>query len=306
MFSSLIRKSLKNILKKAFQRKSTWLRSMKNLIQEIEPHKTIFLEYPVSLTPRYTTQRYHRGISDILEKNHNYYQILLSKFLGFSAPLLSIAIDKWERREIKDPMWINGFLPGLDTVSLYCMVAMNKPQVYLEVGSGNSTKVVRKAILDNSLETKIWSIDPAPRAEVNDICDRVIRKPLENVDLNIFKELSAGDIFFIDNSHRVFMNSDVTAFFLDILPIIEKGVIIQIHDVLLPFDYPEEWAQRFYSEQYMLAMLLLFASNKVEIILPNYYVSQTTGLADILDPFWNNPKMAVVERHGGSFWFKMI
>ncbi|WP_155906985.1 class I SAM-dependent methyltransferase [Lunatimonas lonarensis] len=278
---------------------------MKNLIQEIEPDKTIFLEYPVSLTPRYTTQRYHKGIAGILEKNHNNYQSLLHEFLGFSAQLLSIAIDKLKRKELKDPIWINGYLPGLDTVGLYCMVVINKPRIYLEVGSGNSTKVARKAILDNNLESKIWSIDPAPRAEINDICDHIIRKPLEHVDLNIFKELSAGDILFIDNSHRVFMNSDVTAFFLDILPIIEKRVIIQIHDVLLPFDYPEEWAQRFYSEQYMLAMLLLFASNNVEIILPNYYVSQTTGLADILDPFWNNPKLAGVERHGGSFWFKM-
>jgi hypothetical protein len=305
MVSGVISKSLKDILKKALQRNPKWLRSMKNLIQEIEPDKTIFLEYPVSLSPRYADQRYHIGISGFLEKNHDGYQRLLSEFLGFRAPLLSIAIDRQERRELKDPMWINGFLPGLDTVSLYCMVAMNKPRLYLEVGSGNSTKVVKKAIKDNNIDTEIWSIDPAPRAEVNDLCDRVIRKPLEDVDLEIFKELRAGDILFIDNSHRVFMNSDVTAFFLDVLPLIEKGVIVQIHDVLLPFDYPKEWASRFYSEQYMLAMLLIFSSEKVDVLLPNFYISKQAELADILNPLWDSPRMSGVERHGGSFWFKM-
>jgi hypothetical protein len=278
---------------------------MKNLIQEIEPNKTLFLEYPVSLSPRYADRRYHKGILGILEKNQKHYQSLLNSFLELSAPLLSIAIDRQQRRQFGDPMWINGFLPGLDTVSLYCMVAMNKPRLYLEVGSGNSTKVVKKAIKDNNLGTKIWSIDPAPRAEVNDLCDRVIRKPLEDVDLGIFKDLKAGDILFIDNSHRVFMNSDVTAFFLDVLPLIEKGVIVQIHDIFLPFDYPQEWADRFYSEQYMLSMLLLFAADRVDVLLPNFYVSKQAELADILNPLWDNPKMYGVERHGGSFWFKM-
>lgn len=301
----MVRKLLKEILKKALQSKPRWLRGMKNLIQEIEPNKTVFLEYPVSLSPRYADRRYHKGILGILERNQKHYHSLLNSFLEFSPPLLSIAIDRQQRRQIGDPMWINGFLPGFDTVSLYCMVAMHKPRLYLEVGSGNSTKVVKKAIKDNDLGTKIWSIDPAPRTEVNDLCDRVIRKPLEDVDLGIFKDLKAGDILFIDNSHRVFMNSDVTAFFLDVLPLIEKGVIVQIHDIFLPFDYPQEWADRFYSEQYMLSMLLLFAADRVDVLLPSFYVSKQAVLADILNPIWDNPKMHGVERHGGSFWFKM-
>ncbi|MFN3802762.1 class I SAM-dependent methyltransferase [Belliella pelovolcani] len=278
---------------------------MKDLILEIEPEKTLFLDYPVSLEPRYDMKNCHRGISDILNVNYLLYHQLLKEFLSHREKLWEIASNKNERIEENDPIWINGFIPGLDTICLYGMVAKYNPNIYLEVGSGNSTKVVNKAIKDNNLRTKIWSIDPEPRTEINSLCHSIIRQPLEEVGLEIFKNLEKGDILFVDNSHRVFMNSDVTTFFLDILPALEKGVIIQIHDVLLPYDYPKEWASRFYSEQYMLAMLLLFASKKIEVLMPNYFISQNPELASIINPLWENSKLDKVERHGGSFWFQI-
>src|SRR5690606_30946570 len=93
--------------------------------------------------------------------------------------------------------------------------------------------------------------------EIDMICDNVFREPLEDVGLEIFDALGAGDILYIDNSHRAFMNSDVTVVFLDILPRLKPGVLVQIHDVTLPYDYPEVWIDRHYSEQYLLAAWLL-------------------------------------------------
>ena len=77
---------------------------------------------------------------------------------------------------------------------------------------------------DLALNTQIISVDPSPRAEVDALCDTVVREPLETVDTALFDELEAGDMLFADRSHPVFENSDVTVFFLEILPRWKSGV----------------------------------------------------------------------------------
>jgi hypothetical protein len=176
----------------------------------------------------------------------------------------------------------------------------------LEIGSGNSTKFAAKARALNSRETKIISIDPNPRVEIDRLCDQVIRSPLESVDLHIFDQLSAGDILFFDGSHRVFENSDVTVFFIDILPYLKSGVYIHIHDILWPADYPPGWEKRYYSEQYMLAMILLFGREHFDIVLPNSFIAWYTELTGMFSEIWKAPSLAGVERHGASFWLRKI
>jgi hypothetical protein len=97
---------------------------------------------------------------------------------------------------------------------------------------------------------RLYSVDLHPRAEIDSLCDKVIRQPLERSDLSFINDLGAGDILFIDSSHRCFMNSDVTVLFLDVLPKLRRGVAVHIHDIYLPLDYPQERAHWFHSEQY--------------------------------------------------------
>jgi hypothetical protein len=119
----------------------------------------------------------------------------------------------------QQPHWNNSWLPALDAVVLSALVAAGKPRTYLEVGSGNSTKLVRRAIRDHGLGTRIVSLDPQPRAEVDAICDEVVRKPIEAVDIEALADrLQQGDVVFVDKSHRGFQNSDVTISFLEQMP----------------------------------------------------------------------------------------
>jgi len=198
-------------------------------------------------------------------------------------------------------------LPGLDIVSIYGIIAKYKPSRYIEIGSGNSTKVARKSIKENHLNTEIISIDPFPRANIDHLADRVIREPLENLSDNkfIIESLNENDILFIDNSHRVFPNSDAMICFLELLPFLKKGVIVHIHDIYLPFDYPQFMCDRFYNEQYMLAAFILANPEKFKTILPNYFISEDTELAKIISPIWNHHNLTNVEKHGGSFWLQI-
>ena len=156
--------------------------------------------------------------------------------------------------------------------------------------------------MDGALQTHITSIDPAPRAEIDAICDLVIRAPLEQASLEVFDGLAPGDVVFMDGSHRVFMNNDVAAFFLEDLPNLPAGVLVGIHDIYLPFDYPADIADRYYSEQYMLAAYLL-GGPPVKLVLPAHLVFTT--LPEHIAAVWEAPAFRGVEPHGVAFWLEV-
>jgi hypothetical protein len=203
------------------------------------------------------------------------------------------------------PTWVNGWFPGVDAISLYGLLTLHNPRWYVEVGSGNSTMFARRAIQDHALRTSIISIDPFPRADIDSICDKIIRLPCEEVPAEFFDFLSPEDLLFMDNSHRSFQNSDVTVFFTEILPNLPGKMIYGLHDIFLPSDYPEEWNDRFYNEQYMLASYLVGGACGDEIVLPNAYVTfYAPDLLNLLADTLNSPKLAGIEKSGGAFWMR--
>jgi hypothetical protein len=261
----------------------------------------ILLDYPVRSHPRYGWGRPdHPGLARLMWAGRERYRELLLDFAGHIGELQRIPVEGAE--DAAEPSWLNNYFPGLDSVALYGLLARLRPRLYMEVGSGNSTKFVRRAIRDQDLSTRVVSIDPHPRAEVDALCDEVIRQPLEDVDPTVVDRLHAGDVLFIDGSHRVFMNSDVVAAFLDFMPRLQPGVHVHIHDIWIPSDYPPEWSSRFYSEQYLLAAQLVAGTTAYEVEFPAWFVTNDSELSMILQPLWDQPHMRRVERHGCSFW----
>lgn len=282
------------------------VQKLKSVLKAIlSRYQTLHLEYPVEMKPRYGYGKPpHPGLNTIIEKNRAVYADWLRKALGYTDWLVDFPQYN-ESAPTSLPSWNNGFLPGLDLVMLYAIISDSRPKMYVEIGSGNSTKVVAKAKLDQKLSTHIISLDPAPRAEIDQLADSIVRMPFENADLNLFASLKRGDIVFVDNSHRVFPNSDATVFFMEVLPVLKPGVIVHIHDVYLPFDYPRDVCERYYSEQYVLAAFLMANPEKYNTIMPNYFVSEDPELKKALNPLWDHPGMPLVERHGASYWIEI-
>jgi hypothetical protein len=192
---------------------------------------------------------------------------------------------------------------GLDAVALYCFMAQWRPRRYIEVGSGNSTKFVHQAIVDHDLATEVTSIDPNPRAEIDHLCSHVVRSRLEDIDLAIFDELEAGDVCFIDGSHRCFTNSDTTVALIDVLPRLVPGVNVHIHDIFLPWDYPPQMNDWYYSEQYVVAAYLL-GGQMFEVVLPNFFICLEPSLHELLAPFWRTFTWAAMPTNGTSMWLR--
>ena len=263
------------------------------------------IDYPINPVPRWGYGKPpHPQLYEIINRKRDIFKYHLMSFLKFKDNFHQIPKNSSDEKST-EPNWINNFLPGLDSIALYGFLCNLNSETYIEIGSGNSTKFARKAIKDHNLKTKITSIDPYPRNEIDLICDNCIRTPLETLDLEFFSELNDGDILFVDNSHRLFTNSDVSVVFLEVLPILSTGVFVQFHDIFLPYDYPSQWNSRYYSEQYMLAAYLLAKGDLFEIVLPNSFISNDAELSGIMTPIWTDQYFNNVETHGGSFWIKM-
>ena len=279
---------------------------LKELYRFVSPKfQNVFLDYKVTFEPRYGHGKPpHPGLYEIIDRNRAVYRDLLQGFLAFTPQFEQLKDARLET-DANQPSWNNSFLPGLDIVAIYGMLAHFRPARYVEVGSGNSTKVAALAIREQGLATQITSIDPYPRAEIDHLANEVVRKPFENTDFSFLYNLQANDILFIDNSHRVLPNSDATVFFLEVLPRLAPGVIVHIHDIYLPYDYPQDMCDRAYSEQYLLAAFVLANPTHYETILPNYFISQDDELKSILASLWQRPALQGVEQHGGSYWLRI-
>lgn len=279
---------------------------IKSLYRFLSPKfKTLHADYAVDFVPRYGHGKPpHKELYEIISKNRSEYVSFIESALKYKDAIQQIKPGTVEKDSLQ-PTWNNGFLPGLDIVAIYTMLAELKPKRYVEVGSGNSTKVAAKAKRELGLTTEITSIDPMPRAEIDSLADVIIRKPFESLDLQNLLSLEENDILFIDNSHRILPNSDAMVFFMEILPRLKKGVVVHIHDIYLPYDYPQFMCDRFYTEQYGLAFYILANPTKYHTIFPNYYVSEDKELSEMISPMWQHENLAGVERHGGSFWLKI-
>jgi hypothetical protein len=283
-------------------------KKIKSLYHFLSPKfQSVHLDYRVNPKPKLTTGNpTFSALYEIIDGNRALYKENLADFLLYKDKFWAIRDSKEETDDNKIA-WNNGFLPGLDIVGIYGMIAKYKPSRYIEIGSGNSTKVARKSVAENGLHTEIVSIDPCPRANIDHLADKVVREPFENMPDNRFivESLAENDILFIDNSHRIFPNSDATICFLELLPFLKKGVVVHFHDSYLPYDYPQFMCDRFYSEQYMLAAFLLANPERYRPILPNYFISQDQELSETISPVWEHPNMKNVERHGCSFWLQI-
>ena len=156
----------------------------------------------------------------------------------------------------------NDFFNGFDAAIYYCLIRHLQPQRIIEIGGGYSTRIADKALARNQKGT-LTCIEPYPEdrlleAQLN---IEIVDKRVEEIDLSFFSCLEANDILFIDSSHTVKFGSDVCYEFLEILPSLNPGVWIHVHDIFFPHDYPADWLlnrRLALNEQYLLEAFLAF------------------------------------------------
>jgi hypothetical protein len=173
-------------------------------------------------------------------------------------PVFAAVLDAVDRHaaalEQLASLFEQSWFPSLDAAVAYTLVRERKPQRIVEVGSGHSTRILARGLGGLG---EIVAIDPAPRADIVDLpAVRVVPSTLQAVPFEPFGSLQAGDALFIDSSHILMPGSDVDILLNRVLPMLPKGVLVHVHDIFLPFDYPAIWGWRAYNEQQGVAPLL--------------------------------------------------
>jgi len=194
----------------------------------------------------------------------------------------------------------------LDAPALFVLLRAWKPRRIIEVGSGFSTLLmadVNRRFLGR--EVSISCIDPYPPVFLRHGTDGIghqVERRVQELPLEHFADLQAGDLLFIDSSHVAKTDSDVNFLFFDVFPRLAAGVLVHLHDIFLPHDYPPDWVlgeNRSWNEQYLLRALLMH-SGGFEVLFGCSYA------------FWSYPALVIAALAnpdgagygGGSFWMR--
>ena len=189
----------------------------------------------------------------------------------------------------------DGFFGWVDAEVLYAMVRILKPARMIEVGAGNSTRITAMALRANNTACTFLTIDPEPRSTLPDGVPH-LRALVQSVSSEAFA-LGRDDILFIDSSHFYEPGSDVEYLLDKILPILPAGAVVHVHDIFLPYDYPADWAGRYYTEQYRLAEIL--ETGDWEVLWSGHQMMKNERAA-MLAAFPGVPETT----DPGSFWMR--
>ena len=225
-------------------------------------------------------------------------QLATLQLFNFNQELELFPIDKKNDLEY---YYKNGSFESGDGEYLYNIIRLKKPSTFVEIGSGFSTLIANSAIKKNNNACKHICIEPYEVKWIAQLDVQVIRKKVEEIDMGIFTSLQKDDILFIDSSHIIRPQGDVLLEYLEILPQLNPGVIIHVHDIFTPKDYLDKFVYTnhyMWNEQYLLEALLT-NTNSFKIIgavnyLKNHYFNELADKCPILKQ--------QTYREPGSFW----
>lgn len=212
----------------------------------------------------------------------------------------------------------NRYYGPVDAQILYAMIRHFKPRRLVELGSGFSTLVSLAAARMNEkdghpVDHRVFDPHVGDHMQMSAAkLERIERVAATRVPLGEFLALASGDVLFVDTTHTVKPSGEVNYVVLEVLPVLRPGVIVHVHDVFLPWEYPRHWIEdlrRHWTEQYLLQAMLscnprfevLFASHAVaraaperlRSSIPSFDPSALELTRSSVDPF--TP---------GAFWFR--
>jgi len=236
-------------------------RKLKTLIK-----RTLFVIYKLGLKLGFVIipKHYYSAFADFdyLKATKSTWQ-KPSDMIGIDAEIesqieeLKDTVAKFQDEYYGNPFYKEGvekhYGPGfgyIEAQALHAFLRKHKPKRIIEVGSGVSTYCSMKATELNNNNAQIICIEPYPSDKLkNEKNVEVIKKPVQEVELDFFQQLEAGDLLFIDSSHTVKPGSDVNYLILEVLPRLKKGVLIHVHDIYFPFDYQRDIFTNFFQWQ---------------------------------------------------------
>ncbi|MBT3634765.1 MAG: class I SAM-dependent methyltransferase [Candidatus Marinimicrobia bacterium] len=232
-------------------------------------------------------------------------QLEVLEKLTFSNELSDIPKEKSKSLEF---YMNNGTFQSGDAEYWYQLIRTVKPKRIFEIGSGNSTLMAINALSKNYDDDPEYKcdhicIEPYEMPWLEEAGVSLVRKKVEDVELSFFSKLQENDILFIDSSHIIRPQGDVLFEYLELLPSLNEGVIVHIHDIFSPKNYPGKWLQDdvlFWNEQYLLEAFLSHNTSWKIIGALNFLLHNHYEKLKSVAPF------LTTGREPGSFYIQKI
>ncbi|HVF56485.1 MAG TPA: class I SAM-dependent methyltransferase [Pyrinomonadaceae bacterium] len=211
---------------------------------------------------------------------------------------------------------INGMFMAVDAHVYYMFIRHFRPKRIVEIGSGYSTLLAARACLGNMQDdggsaAQLTCVEPFPMPFLRDGfpgLSQLVQKRVQEVDMELFTALEAGDILFIDSTHVLRAGGDVQLEYCEILPRLAPGVLVHIHDISLPKPYPRiyfEEHHHYWNEQYLLQAFLAFNS-RFEVLWPgNYMMEKYPERVTGVFPEYHQMREAFPSSEPSSFWMRV-
>ena len=249
---------------------------------------------------------------------------LLEELRPFHQGLLDIyakeqVSDKQDQETYTAPRLIDRLqFANWDATILYGMVRRNQPKHVIELGQGNSTCLIRQAITDGKFPCDLTVLDPFPDPGIGPVlADNMELSWIEDLPIERFQELGAGDILFIDAPHYVLPATAVPAILLNIIPALQEGVWVHLHDIFIGVDVPPRVRQHNYMESYIVMAMLQYGlsggwfnsvhSNyllRAVNIFPDSAKDIDVELAEKAAAAYQLPFTLPLKQHGFSLWLQ--
>lgn len=284
-----IRKEMKPMRKEKFQNIGKPTQSLFQMCRNVHGYECPLIEPDLNKIPSKIRKMFERLHPEYININTTQFIQVWRQFQQLDIP----------RRIVqKNP---RGMFPNIDSITLFGMVQTLNPRTILEIGAGESTAIidatkvkVKRVIVEPYRQNKV------PKQHI------VIEKEIQDVDNTVYDSLEEGDFLFIDSSHVTMPYGDTLLELLFILPRLQKGVFVHIHDVFLPYDYPfaKNWPglgtkSRVYTEQWLVALML--RSNEYEVIWGSHAMVREQKATLLKMKHING-----VDYHSGSIWLKKL
>lgn len=224
---------------------------------------------------------------------------------------------KWADELVQFPMYgdegtffyDNEMFGSGDAEMLYSLIRRFRPARIIEIGSGHSTLIAHAAVEENAKEDAAYScvhtcIEPYQMPWLESTGVDVIRERVEDVGVGFFENLERNDVLFIDSSHMIRPQGDVLFEYLELLPTLKPGVIVHIHDIFTPRDYPREWVveeMRMWNEQYLLEAFLTNNADFEVLVAMNYLKHRHPEVLSAACPVLARD---INDREPGSMWLR--
>jgi predicted O-methyltransferase YrrM len=217
-----------------------------------------------------------------------------------ALPMIKPAIDRYG---YENTTYAEG-----DAEMLYNMIRHFRPRRIVEVGSGQSTLMAMEAVAANRREDaaydcRVTCIEPFEQPWLEGLGVEVIRERVEDCPDDLVRSLGPNDFFFIDSSHVIRPQGDVLHLYQYLMPQVAPGVIVHVHDVFTPRDYPAKWViddRRLWNEQYLMEAFLAFNPAFEVLLAVNWLANDRRDwLAEACPMLMNKPG-----KQPGAFWMR--